>query len=114
MRSKFIIFLSCAFVFAILTAANAAQTKTVKPFHKEAGLTCEDCHGTKTPNKVATEENCLSCHESREAVEERTKKDDPNPHFGHDGSIGCNDCHKEHEMSVLYCDQCHQWGYTTP
>ncbi len=106
--------LTALFITACLFGASDAAVKNVKPHHKEAGISCEDCHGVKTPSKEATEEQCLSCHESRDAVAERTGGDDPNPHFGHDESISCGDCHKEHEDSVLYCDDCHQWGYSTP
>lgn len=49
-----------------------------------------------------------------DAVKQRTAKLNPNPHYGHDESISCNDCHKQHEPSVLTCDQCHKFGYKTP
>jgi hypothetical protein len=28
--------------------------------------------------------------------------------------LSCGSCHREHETSILFCDDCHQWGYTTP
>jgi fumarate reductase flavoprotein subunit len=101
-------------LFAAAFGASGAQNQKPKVHHADAGLTCADCHETDTPSKGTEEPKCLECHESRDAVAERTKEQDPNPHFGHEDGLSCNRCHKEHETSILFCDDCHQWGYTTP
>ena len=64
--------------------------------------------------EVPEESACMTCHQSREAVKAKTAKLKPNPHFGHDETVECTACHKEHQQSVLICDECHQWGYKTP
>jgi fumarate reductase flavoprotein subunit len=105
---------SAFLLFTGIFAAFGAQNQKPKPHHLNAGLACGDCHETDTPISGAKEAKCLECHESREAVVERTKNLDPNPHFGHEEGLSCGNCHKEHTESMLFCDTCHQWGYTTP
>lgn len=99
--------------FAIVGSGAHAEI-TMKDKHKQMGMTCDTCHGQTRPREVPDEAVCLKCHGSRDKVKQLTSKLNPNPHFGHDDSIACNDCHKEHEKSVLTCDQCHKFGYKTP
>ena len=93
--------------------------ETVKPFlskHKKyAELTCNDCHLTKNPERLTTEQ-CLSCHGSFEEVAKATKDLDPDPHNSpHYGSeLDCDLCHYEHSVSENFCAQCHEWELTVP
>ncbi len=82
--------------------------------HAQMHMQCDTCHGDTRPREVPDEQVCLNCHGSREDVKKLTSKLNPNPHYGHSDSQPCNDCHKQHEPSVLTCDQCHKFGYKTP
>ena len=104
----------CAAALALTSSMALAQSMPLKGAHKAMNLPCEACHGKAAVKEVPQEEACMKCHQSRKAVQEKTAKLKPNPHFGHDDTVSCFDCHKEHEDSVLICDQCHQFGYKTP
>ena len=106
----------CGVCAALLVAGNAsaADAMPLKGAHKAMNLPCEACHGNIKPREVPEESACMTCHQSREAVKAKTAKLKPNPHFGHDETVECTACHKEHQQSVLICDECHQWGYKTP
>ncbi|QAR33928.1 cytochrome C [Geovibrio thiophilus] len=82
----------------------------------EYGNSCSDCHSTDAPAKAPEEEKCLDCHGSYEALAEQTAnpEEEINPHGSHYGPVPCNDCHKSHGQSVLFCDQCHNFGVKVP
>ena len=80
--------------------------KPLADIHKEAGLGCEDCHGTGA-KKLVPMEKCLTCHESYVKVAERTKELYPNPHDNHMIDRECTKCHKGHTAQVNYCQTCH-------
>lgn len=107
---------AAALCVAFMAAGNAsaAETMTLKGAHKAMNLPCEACHGNIKPREIPEETACMTCHQSREAVKAKTAKLKPNPHYGHDETVECTACHKEHQQSVLLCDECHQWGYKTP
>ena len=78
--------------------------------HKKANITCSGCHGEEQPKTAATQKGCITCHKSLEAVAERTKDFEKNPHKNHltDGSdIECTQCHQSHKADVVICTQCH-------
>ncbi len=95
-------------------SALAADGMPLKGAHKAMNLPCEACHGNIKPREIPEESTCMACHQSRDAVKQKTAKLKPNPHYGHDETVECTACHKEHQESVLLCDECHQWGYKTP
>ena len=99
-------------LLATISISSVAQVE-LKGKHKDLGMQCDICHQTK-PRTEPDEAVCLRCHGERSAVKQRTAKLNPNPHYGHDEGIECNACHKQHEASVLTCDQCHKFGYKTP
>lgn len=103
-----------SWLLCISTAWGQPNMPTAKKHHMQVGVECVDCHETAEPVDGVEEPKCLGCHESRDAVAGLTAKREPNPHFGHEDGVACNSCHREHEMSVLSCDDCHQWGLTTP
>lgn len=78
--------------------------------HMERGLECATCHGNDEPKRRPTMPKCLECHESYEALAEKTKGKEPNPHKSHLGKPRCTECHKEHGESVLVCNGCHAFN----
>jgi hypothetical protein len=81
--------------------------------HAAKKISCADCHATFFPEGRAPQDRCLGCHKSYESVAELTKDRKPNPHASHLGDIRCTICHKAHEKPALYCDQCHQFDFTS-
>lgn len=116
MMIKTLISACAAALCAGLMAAGSAQAAEMplKGAHKAMNLPCEACHGNIKPREVPEESACMVCHQSRDAVKAKTAKLKPNPHYGHDETVECTACHKEHQESVLICDECHKWGYKTP
>jgi hypothetical protein len=84
-----------------------ATSKFMGHGHARKKISCNLCHETFFPQRWAPQEQCLKCHESYQHVSELTRKLDPNPHTSHLGEIRCTLCHKAHEKSALYCNQCH-------
>ena len=93
---------------------NASAQVQLHGKHAQMNKQCDTCHGQTRPREVPDESVCLTCHVSRDAVKQKTAGLKPNPHYGHSESQPCGDCHKQHEPSVLTCDQCHKFGYKTP
>ena len=107
--AKGLISVTCTFFVGICSAENLAD------FHMQQGLKCEGCHQTQTPqpdSRVNTK-NCFACHKSFEAVAERIKRTDPNPHNSHLGEVPCSDCHQGHKEYKNMCNDCHQFNWTT-
>ncbi len=77
--------------------------------HKEAGLSCSDCHGDNKKSAGVEMDQCLSCHDSYDSLKEspRTKHLEPNPHDGHFIDLDCNNCHHGHKEMENFCHQCH-------
>jgi hypothetical protein len=78
--------------------------------HKARGLTCQVCHKEEQPTTAASAEACLTCHKSIEAVSERTKDFNSNPHNNHittASDVECTQCHHGHKADVPLCNQCH-------
>jgi len=84
--------------------------------HKHAmnGITCKECHGTFLPKDVKVAGKCQGCHGSYTEVAALTKKASLNPHESHFGVIKCELCHKTHEESSLYCNECHLFNVKVP
>ena len=95
-------------IIAILTVAAFAFATDVKKLDAaHDGFDCIDCHQTENPTKRPPVAGCLECHESYEAVAERTAQFSPNPHASHQGEIRCSQCHKPHSEDKLFCNECH-------
>ncbi len=79
--------------------------------HKKANVQCAGCHdGEAQPKTAATQKGCLACHKSLEAVAERTKDFEKNPHQNHitdSSDVECTQCHQGHKADVVLCLQCH-------
>lgn len=80
--------------------------------HAKMGVTCVQCHKTQTPKEGAKvkNESCFACHQSYEALAQKTARLDPNPHKTHLGNVRCSDCHLGHEKSRLMCNDCHKFN----
>ena len=104
----------CFFALAAMIWTGAAATQDKKSFtadrHKERGLACAACHKEDQPKTAASGESCLPCHTSIEAVAERTKDFDKNPHQNHlteSSDLSCTQCHQGHKADIVACEQCH-------
>ncbi len=98
----------------VVSGATAWGDSARTSKHEAMGVGCEMCHGVPKPDKRPTMAQCLQCHESYEKLAARTVKLKPNPHASHQGELRCTLCHQEHEPSVLYCNQCHQFKQNVP
>ncbi|MCF0252982.1 MAG: cytochrome c3 family protein [Duodenibacillus sp.] len=104
----------CAAAVCAAWAPGAQAAQTLKGMHKQMNLQCSMCHGNAKVREVPDEKACMTCHVSRKAVQDRTAKRKPNPHYGHDETVSCFECHKEHMESALLCDNCHKFEMKTP
>lgn len=81
--------------------------------HAAAGVNCEECHIESTSYSRTANDVCLKCHGSYADLAMQTahlrniKNAIQNPHDSHIGDARCTICHKNHDDSVLYCNQCH-------
>lgn len=100
-----------------LPALTFWQTPTLVEFeqrHALRGVKCADCHGPDPSMKLPTMAQCLQCHRSYADLARLTKDVFPNPHHSHMGEVACDQCHREHEKSVLSCNQCHVFEIEVP
>jgi len=84
--------------------------------HMLSGISCEKCHGPKTPYEKIGQEVCVKCH-SREGLAKAPARGPslPNPHNSHLGTdVDCLLCHFQHKKSEFMCSNCHQFGNVTP
>jgi len=84
--------------------------------HTLAGISCQACHGKKTPIGSMDYKGCLPCH-STETLAKPPAKDHflPNPHNSHYGTdVDCSLCHHQHKKSEYMCTQCHDFKNVTP
>lgn len=108
---KNIMLLITAFLTILcISIAFAADEKPVLGKHGVEQIPCEDCHGTPTPDKRAPASACTGCHGEYDEIAKLTEAQDPNPHKSHQGELRCTMCHKVHQPSVVYCNECHDYG----
>lgn len=111
-----------ALLIAFSLSGAFAGAQQLKPQHQAAAKDCAVCHTQEnavngnafvTPNNKA----CLTCHQSYEALAQRTAKlpnGEPNPHASHHygSGISCTACHSEHKPAQqAYCNNCHSFKY---
>ncbi|SEM15355.1 Cytochrome b subunit of formate dehydrogenase [Syntrophus gentianae] len=84
--------------------------------HTLAGITCEKCHGQKTPFTKIEYEVCVACHSTEGLAKVPAKGPTlPNPHNSHYGTeVDCSLCHFQHKKSEFMCSQCHSFKNVTP
>ncbi|MBP1624208.1 MAG: hypothetical protein H6Q07_2228 [Acidobacteria bacterium] len=103
------LFVAAAIIWAAMAISEEKKGVTADR-HKERGLKCEACHKDPAPTQAATGDACLPCHKSLEAVAERMKDYQMNPHKNHitdSSDVACTDCHQGHKPDTLLCGQCH-------
>lgn len=77
--------------------------------HATKSVDCLACHITKPePFAEVPAENCIKCHPKDMIINKYAHLKDRNPHKNHLGDTDCNICHKGHQESSVYCDQCHK------
>ena len=84
--------------------------------HMLAGITCQACHGKKTPYSQVDMKTCTTCH-GIEKLASAPARDHflPNPHNSHYGTdVDCSLCHHQHKKSEYMCAQCHDFKNITP
>ena len=79
-----------------------------------AEKTLAEVHGGQLPAETgwATKGQCLQCHQSYDALAEKTKNLEPNPHKSHLGAVNCVECHKADKPSKqpeLMCNSCNNF-----
>jgi hypothetical protein len=111
----YFVFGTADLIGAELTAGNGPTKVTSSKHQQKAGMECTDCH-EGSPPKPLSSKDCLSCHESFEAVAAATANSKPNPHDSpHYGkALDCELCHHEHTASENFCAQCHDRSLTVP
>ena len=102
----------CAIAAIIGTGIATPQEKDVftADRHKKRSISCNACHEEAQPKTPATSKSCLSCHQSMEAVAERTKDFEKNPHKNHiteSSDLECTECHRGHKADTPVCHGCH-------
>lgn len=113
MKAKIIL----AFLLSLSFSVSAAPD--LKKYHKNAELTCVDCHAKSQQKSLPDQQVCLDCHGGMdEIVKAGTQPaseyhDDLNPHYSkhYSDSLSCIACHREHSESKIYCNQCHMLDY---
>ncbi len=107
--------LSCLSLIAVMLCAASAIAQDKNAFtadrHKSRGLSCDACHGEAQPKSAAPAKSCLNCHQSLEAVAEKTMDRRYNPHKNHltaSYDVECTQCHNGHKADTPACWQCHE------
>jgi hypothetical protein len=105
----------CISAVAILILTCLAIAKDKDAFtadrHKDLKVECAACHGDAEKKSAPSEKVCLTCHQSLEAVAEKTKDFVKNPHKNHlteAADVECTQCHNGHKADTPVCNTCHQ------
>ena len=100
---------ACLTFMVLMTsfAVGQGEKKFTADRHKTAGLECLSCHA-EGAKKAVESDQCLTCHESFQAVAKRTKDLNPNPHDNHiTQNAECTQCHHGHKADDNVCMSCH-------
>jgi len=92
----------------------AQQNLLLGEKHKNAGVSCEDCHKEEPPKEQVPTAVCIGCHGDYPKIAELTINSSPNPHESHLGNLKCESCHHAHKLSEDYCAKCHYIGFKVP
>lgn len=110
MLKRIFCFGALAVLFGTLVALSEETQVFTADKHKNFGLECSACHGDAAPTAEVSGKVCLTCHESLEAVAQRTKDYAKNPHDNHitaTQDLECTQCHNGHKADTPMCHQCH-------
>lgn len=107
---KILIVISTVLSMLMAGFAVSADAPCLADRHVAKGVKCAACHAPATGQAVkVNKEKCLVCHQSYEALAQKTAKMEPNPHFNHLGAVKCTDCHAGHTQAKLMCNDCHKF-----
>ncbi len=87
--------LAIGFCAIALSASVNAQLAKQNPMHENL------------PDQP-TMDQCFACHQSYEAVAQRTENMQPNPHNSHRGDVQCTNCHSVRGQPHFECNDCHE------
>jgi len=90
--------------------AQPAAAALLADKHKTSGVSCSDCHKETPPASEPGTDVCMTCHQDYR--DKATSSVDP--HNAHMSYSNCGDCHHGHKASENQCQQCHNFGVTTP
>jgi hypothetical protein len=84
--------------------------------HMLSRISCQKCHGEKTPFSQVDMKACITCHSIDGLAKAPAKEvNKPNPHNSHYGTdVDCSVCHHQHAKSEFMCAQCHAFSNVTP
>lgn len=92
-------------VAALLMCAGT-EAADLQLKHQALGTNCAACH-KGGPGIAPKTEDCFGCHGSYQALAEKSQAVKPNPHLSHMGELRCSVCHREHQPSKVFCNDCH-------
>ncbi len=108
------IVLACVATLSLSAMASTDDGNFLAQRHMKKGIQCAQCHSNNDVTKPVRKAECLTCHQSYEAMAKRTSGVEPNPHYNHYGDRDCSTCHKGHQQSVVSCNTCHKFSLKTP
>lgn len=62
MKSNILLILALVVSSSMFASSTSHAANKIKSHHKDAGLSCKDCHTTKPFDEVEMDQ-CLTCHE---------------------------------------------------
>ena len=95
-------------VKTLLSFAAALCCAAAFSMSAQAQLKNSPMHANLPDN--ATTKDCLVCHQSYQAVAQKTAKMNPNPHSNHRGEQNCTNCHSVKGKPHLECNDCHTFA----
>lgn len=106
------------FCFGLLAGTLAAGVFAAEPgiasLHGEKGVACEACHGPDKANPTEpTTATCTGCHDVKALVAKTAGVKPNNPHTSphYQDQLDCTNCHRGHEESENFCNQCHNFDF---
>jgi fumarate reductase flavoprotein subunit len=92
---------------------GAGEQASLSGLHISKQVGCVECHGTAEnivvdDSETGVNKSCVTCHGTLGALSAKAKGH-INPHGSHLGDINCTTCHRGHEQSKAYCNNCHDF-----
>lgn len=85
-------------------------SKLLGDTHKEAGITCKNCHEKMPPKDEIESTVCLTCHDNYKEL----TASNLDPHNSHVTYSRCTECHHMHKPSEVQCLACHEFDMKAP
>ncbi|ADD68350.1 hypothetical protein Dacet_1582 [Denitrovibrio acetiphilus DSM 12809] len=101
--------------FGVKSFQSLYTTGKLANSHKNAGLSCGDCHATYDYDEIDNmAPKCKECHGDYPEVSKLTAdaEYETNPHESHFPNLACTKCHSVHDDFKDYCsEKCHKWDF---